>query len=57
MFYFLILLICPIFKQFLSETEDLYIFWKPGEYVVNRERLTPSEWKDWGTDNMGNSKC
>jgi site-specific DNA-methyltransferase (adenine-specific) len=32
----------------VSETEDLYIFWKPGEYVVNRERLTPSEWKDWG---------
>lgn len=32
----------------VSETEDLYIFWKPGEYVVNRERLTPSEWKEWG---------
>lgn len=32
----------------VSETEDLYIFWKPGEYVVNRERLTPHEWKDWG---------
>ena len=32
----------------VSETEDLYIFWKPGEYVVNRERLTPNEWKEWG---------
>lgn len=32
----------------VSETEDLYVFWKPGEYVVNRERLTPQEWKDWG---------
>lgn len=32
----------------VSETEDLYIFWKPGEYVINRDRLTPSEWKDWG---------
>ena len=32
----------------VSETEDLYIFWKPGEYIVNRERLTPSEWKEWG---------
>lgn len=32
----------------VSETEDLYIFWKPGEYVVNRDRLTPSEWKEWG---------
>lgn len=32
----------------VSETEDLYIFWKPGEYVVNRERLSPGEWKEWG---------
>lgn len=32
----------------VSETEDLYIFWKPGEYVVNRERLTDQEWKEWG---------
>lgn len=32
----------------VSETEDLYIFWKAGEYVVNRDRLTPQEWKDWG---------
>lgn len=32
----------------VSETEDLYVFWKPGEYIVNRDRLTPKEWKDWG---------
>lgn len=32
----------------VSETEDLYIFWKPGEYEVNRNRLTPEEWKEWG---------
>ena len=32
----------------VSETEDLYIFWKPGEYTVNRERLTQGEWKEWG---------
>lgn len=32
----------------VSETEDLYVFWKPGEYEVNRNRLTPKEWKDWG---------
>lgn len=32
----------------VSETEDLYIFWKPGEYVVNRERLSSEEWKEWG---------
>lgn len=32
----------------VSETEDLYVFWKPGEYVINRERLSPKEWKEWG---------
>lgn len=32
----------------VSETEDLYIFWKPGDYVVNRDRLTKEEWKAWG---------
>jgi len=32
----------------VSETEDLYVFWKPGEYVVNRDRLTQDEWKAWG---------
>ena len=32
----------------VSETEDLYVYWKPGEYEVNRERLSPEEWKEWG---------
>lgn len=32
----------------VSEMEYLYVFWKPGEYVVNRDRLTAQEWKDWG---------
>lgn len=32
----------------VSETEDLYVFWKPGEYVVNRNRLSEKEWKEWG---------
>lgn len=32
----------------VSETEDLYIFWKAGEYVINRNRLTTQEWKEWG---------
>lgn len=32
----------------VSETEDLYVFWKPGPYVVNRERLSSEEWKEWG---------
>ena len=38
----------------VSETEDLYIFWKPGEYTVNRDRLTPSEWKEWGLRQVWN---
>ena len=32
----------------VNEYEDLYVFWKPGPYEVNRKRLTPSEWKEWG---------
>jgi site-specific DNA-methyltransferase (adenine-specific) len=32
----------------VSESEDIYVYWKPGEYTVNRERLTPYEWKEWG---------
>lgn len=32
----------------VSETEDIYIFWKPGEYIVNRNRLKEEEWKNWG---------
>lgn len=32
----------------VSETEDLYVFWKSGEYKVNRERLSDAEWKEWG---------
>lgn len=32
----------------VSETEDIYVFWKPGEYVVNRERLSETEWREWG---------
>lgn len=38
----------------VSETEDLYIFWKPGEYVVNRDRLSPREWKEWGLRQVWN---
>jgi DNA modification methylase len=33
----------------VSEYEDLYIFWKPGEYVIDRSKLSPQEWKDWGS--------
>jgi len=32
----------------VSETEDIYVFWKPGEYMINRSRLSEQEWKEWG---------
>lgn len=32
----------------VSETEDLYIFWKPGEITIDRKRLSPEEWRKWG---------
>ena len=32
----------------VSEIEDLYVFWKPGEIVIDRNRLSPEEWKKWG---------
>ena len=32
----------------VSESEDLYIFWKPGEYTIDRDKLTEKEWKQWG---------
>ena len=33
----------------VSEFEDLYVFWKPGETVIDRHRLTDSEWSEWGS--------
>lgn len=32
----------------VNEVEDLYVFWKPGVYTINRDRLTPEEWREWG---------
>lgn len=32
----------------VSETEDLYVFHKPGEYAVQRSRLSDTEWREWG---------
>jgi len=33
----------------VSEFEDLYIFWKPGEYLIDRSKLSTQEWKEWGS--------
>lgn len=33
----------------VNEFEDIYIFWKPGEYVIDRQKLSAKEWKEWGS--------
>jgi len=33
----------------VSEYEDLYIFWKPGQHVIDRKKLTENEWNEWGS--------
>jgi DNA modification methylase len=33
----------------VDEFEYIYIFWKPGITVVDRERLTKEEWVNWGS--------
>jgi len=33
----------------VHEYEDLYIFWKPGETLVDREKLAQYEWREWGS--------
>jgi site-specific DNA-methyltransferase (adenine-specific) len=32
----------------VDEYEDIYVFWKPGEQVINRKKLSDLEWRDWG---------
>ncbi len=33
----------------VDEFEYLYIFWKPGITIVDRDRLTKEEWVNWGS--------
>jgi site-specific DNA-methyltransferase (adenine-specific) len=33
----------------VDEFEYLYFFWKPGETVIDRSRLTANEWVTWGS--------
>ncbi len=33
----------------VDEFEYIYLFWKPGITVVDRARLTPDEWVNWGS--------
>jgi site-specific DNA-methyltransferase (adenine-specific) len=38
----------------VSEYEDLYFFWKPGETIIDRNRLKASEWAEWGSRGIWN---
>ena len=33
----------------VDEFEYIYIFWKPGETIIDRNRLIADEWTDWGS--------
>lgn len=33
----------------VSEYEDIYFFWKPGETIIDRSRLKKEEWSKWGS--------
>ena len=33
----------------VDEFEYLYVFWKPGATVIDRDKLTPKEWTEWGS--------
>lgn len=33
----------------VDESEYLYVLWKPGITTVDRGRLSPAEWRDWGS--------
>ena len=33
----------------IDESEYIYVFWKPGETVVDRRKLSREEWKEWGS--------
>jgi site-specific DNA-methyltransferase (adenine-specific) len=33
----------------VDEYEDLYVFWKPGQQIIDRSKLEPNEWKEWGS--------
>ncbi len=38
----------------VDEFEYIYIFWKPGITTYNRARLSPEEWRDWGSRGVWN---
>lgn len=39
---------CSSYRS-VSEFEDIYIFWKPGETSIDRNRISGKEWSAWGS--------
>ncbi len=33
----------------VDEFEDLYVFWKPGQQVIDRRKISSEDWKEWGS--------
>lgn len=33
----------------VQEFEDLYVFWKPGQQIIDRNKLRLDEWREWGS--------
>ena len=33
----------------VDEYEDLYVFWKPGQQIIDRAKLQSAEWREWGS--------
>lgn len=38
----------------IDEFEYIFVLWKPGITQVNRKRLSPKEWRDWGSRGVWN---
>jgi DNA modification methylase len=38
----------------VDEFEYIYVFWKPGITTIDRERLSKSEWAEWGSRGVWN---
>lgn len=38
----------------IDEFEYIYVFWKPGETTINRNKLSRSEWAEWGSRGVWN---
>ncbi|MEK5771634.1 DNA methyltransferase [Acinetobacter variabilis] len=38
----------------VSEFEYIYVFWKPGETVIDRDKLSSSDWANWASRGVWN---